>query len=156
MTNLINNPSASGSAPGPSASSAPAVSGINTTNAPPASPVALSVDNPRSYPAFDLRLFPTYTHRQLRYYHISGAMLNVDKEELRRQMNDRKEVLELVSWDGNTRANTPESDTRHTSLISPSPPPPPHSASRTLSLDADSEANSECSVALPGYKGHEV
>jgi hypothetical protein len=147
MTNLTDvlNPSTSGSGPGPS-DATPAVSGA-TTNPPVA-----TADNPRGYPPFELRLVPTYTNRQLRHYHVSGAMLDVDKEELKRKMDDRKEILDLVSWDGNTRENTPEAST---SLISssPPPPPPPHSVSRTLSLDADSEEDSECPEPPPGYRG---
>ena len=66
------------------------------------------VPNPRSYPPFNLRLLPTYTNNQLRYYHISGAMLDVDEEELARQMNKRRAALKAVNWDGETRENTPE------------------------------------------------
>ena len=52
------------------------------TDAPVDTPVLPVVPNPRGYPRFDLRLLPTYTNNQLRYYHISGALLNVNDEEL--------------------------------------------------------------------------
>src|SRR5256885_4444753 len=91
MTNLTNvlNPS-SNNGPGPS-NATPAASGAN--------PPIATADNPRGYPPFELRLVPTYTNRQLRYYHVSRAILDVDKEELKRKMDDRKEILDLVSWD---------------------------------------------------------
>src|SRR2546430_9970025 len=71
-------------------------------------PVLPDVPNPRGYPPFDLRLLPTYTNNQLRYYHISGAILNVDEDKLARQMNKRRAALKAVNWDGDTRENTPE------------------------------------------------
>lgn len=101
-------------------------------------------DNSQGYPSFDLRLVPTYTNNQLRHYHISGATIDVDKAEFKKQMEERKAALELVDWDGNTRENTPT--TRG------SPPPLP-SSSHTLSFDHDSEADSECPVPRPGLKG---
>src|SRR6266516_770314 len=78
MTNLTDvlNPS-SGSGLGLS-DTIPAVSGANP-------PVAIA-DNPRGYPPFEFRLVPTYTNRQLRHDHVSGAMLYVDKEELKRNI----------------------------------------------------------------------
>ena len=89
MTNLTDvlNPS-SGSGPGLS-DAVPAVSGANP-------PVAIA-DNPRGYPPFEFRLVPTYTNRQLRHYHVSRVMLDVDKKELKRKMDDRKEILDLIS-----------------------------------------------------------
>src|SRR5438034_8398118 len=106
-------------------------------------PVLPVVSNPRGYPPFDLRLLPTYTNNQLRYYHISGAMLDVDEEDLTRQLNKRRAALKAVNWDGDTRENTP--DTTTPSVIPAfTPPPPSASASRTLSLDDDSEPDSEC------------
>ena len=142
MTNLTDvlNPS-SGNSLGLS-DATPTVSGAN--------PPIATADNPHGYPPFELRLVPTYTNRQLRHYHVSGAMFDVDKEELKRKMDDRKEILDLVSWDGNTRDNTPEAST---SLISSSPPPPPHSISRTLSFNANSEEDSEYPKPPPGYRG---
>ena len=71
-------------------------------------PVLPDVPNPRGYPPFDLRLLPTYTNNQLRYYYISGAMLDVDEDELARQMNKRRAALKAVNWDGDTRENTLE------------------------------------------------
>ena len=62
-----------------------------------ANPLIAIADNPRGYPPFELRLVPTYTNRQLRHYHVSGAILDVDKEELKRKMDDRKEILDLIS-----------------------------------------------------------
>ena len=120
----------------------PTISGANP-------PIAIA-DNPRGYPPFEFHLVPTYTNRQLRHYHVSKAILDVDKEELKRKMDDRKEILDLVSWDGNTRENTPEVNT---SLISLFPPPPPYSVSRTLSLNANSEEDSECPKPPSGYRG---
>src|SRR2546430_2198347 len=140
MTNLTDvlNPS-SGNGLGLS-DAIPTVSGAN--------PLVAIADNPRGYPPFELRLVPTYTNRQLRYYHVSRAILNVDKEELKRKIDDRKEILDLISWDGNTRENTLEANT---SLISSSPPPPPHSISRTLSLNANNEEDSEYPKPPPRY-----
>lgn len=103
-------------------------------------------ENPRGYPPFDIRLVSSYTNNQLRHYHISGAMFNVDKTEFRNQMGERKTTLELINWDGDTRENTP------TGPDSPLPPPP-LSTSRTLSFDVDSEADSECPTLIPGDKG---
>ena len=41
--------------------------------------VAPTAENPSGYPPFDLRLIPTYTNNQLRYYHMIDAILNADK-----------------------------------------------------------------------------
>ena len=88
-------------------------------DAPADSPVLPVVPNPRGYPPFDLRLLPTYTNNQLRYYHISGAMLDVDEEDLTRQLNKRRAALKAVNWDGDTRENTPIR--LHPLLYPPSP-----------------------------------
>jgi hypothetical protein len=48
------------------------------------------VENPHGYPPFDLHHVPTYTNNQLRYYQISGALLNVDKTQLKDQLKERK------------------------------------------------------------------
>jgi hypothetical protein len=116
---------------------------------PPVNPsnvrIAPTNDNPRGYPPFDLQHVPTYTKNQLHYYHTSRAMLGVDKTELMRQMEERKALLEVIDWDGNTRENTPAGS------LPPDPPVP--SSSRTLSFDNDSEADSECPAPLPGVKG---
>ena len=108
-------------------------------------PVLPVVSNPRGYPPFDLRLLPTYTNNQLRYYHISGAMLDVDEEDLTRQLNKRHAALKAINWNGDSRENTP--DTTTPSVVPAFTPPPPSasaSASRTLSLDDDGESDSDC------------
>ena len=89
MTNLTDvlNPS-NGSGPGLS-DATPTVSG--------ADPPIATADNPHGYPPFELRLVPTYTNHQLRHYHVFRAILNVDKEELKRKIDDRKEILDLIS-----------------------------------------------------------
>ena len=99
---------------------------------------APAVPNPRGYPPFDLRRLPTYTNNQLRYYYILGAMLDVDEEELAKQLSKRRTALKAVNWDGDTRENTSDA-----SIPAFTPPPPP-STSRTLSLDNDSEPDSDC------------
>ena len=53
-------------------------------------------ENPHGYPPFDPHHAPTYTNNQLRYYQISGA--NVDKTQLKDQLQERKNALELVDW----------------------------------------------------------
>jgi hypothetical protein len=63
--------------------------------------IAPMIKNQHGYPPFDLCHVPTYTNNQLHYYHISGAMLNVNKVELKEQMDDQKAALELINWDGN-------------------------------------------------------
>ena len=70
------------------------------------------------------------------------------REELKRKIDDRKEILDLISWDGNTRENTPEAST---SLILSSPPPPPYSISQTLSFNANNEEDSEYPKPPPEY-----
>ena len=57
---------------------------------------ATTVNNPRGYPPFDLNLVPTYSNNQLRYYHISGATLNVDQAEFKKKLEERKTALEMV------------------------------------------------------------
>ena len=59
--------------------------------------VAPTANNPHGYPPFNLRHVPTYTNNQLRYYHISGAMLNADKAELKRQMEERQTAIDLIN-----------------------------------------------------------
>ena len=111
----------------------------DTTASASDAPVLPVVPNPRGYLPFDLRLLPTYTNNQLRYYHISGAMLNVDEEELARQINKRRAALKAVNWNGDTRENTLDASIPAFTLL-----PPPPSTSRMLSLDDDSEPDSEC------------
>ena len=80
-----------------------------------------TVDNPRGYPPFDLHLTPTYTNNQLRYYHISGATLDVDQAKFKKKLEERRTALELVNWNGNTpRENTPISYSHRTLLITSS------------------------------------
>src|SRR5437667_2454720 len=121
--------------------SAPAVA----TDGPLVNPRA---PNPRGYPPFDLQYVPTYTNRQLRFYQASGALLSVDRAALKAQMEARKDDMELVDWDGNTRENTPDGTTS-----SAVPTPPVSDTTRTLSLDADSENDSECPQVPSGYRG---
>ena len=52
----------------------------NTANDALDAPVLPVVPNPRGYPPFNLRYLPTYTNNQLCYYHISGAMFDVDED----------------------------------------------------------------------------
>src|SRR5437667_2203571 len=91
----------------------------NTAKDAPDAPVLPIVPNPRGYSPFNLRHLPTYTNNQLRYYHISGAMLDVDEEDLTRQLNKRRAALKAVNWDGDTRENTPIR--LHPLLYPPSP-----------------------------------
>ena len=114
-------------------------------------PILSIIPNPRGYPPFNLHHLPTYTNNQLRYYYISGAILDVDEDKLARQMNKRRTALKTVNWDGDTRENTPEA-----SLSSYQPPPPSSSASRTLSFDPDSEPDSEYPKAIAGFKGIKI
>lgn len=107
------------------------------------------VENPHGYPPFDLHRVPTYTNNQLRYYQISGALLNVDKTQLKGQLQERKNALELVDWDGNTRENTPNPPSITTSFLSPQPP----SDSHILSFNDDSEADSDCPQTVAHRKG---
>src|SRR5437667_11795150 len=100
----------------------------NTANDAPDAPVLPIVPNPRGYPPFNLRYLPTYTNNQLRYYHISGAILDVDEDELARQMNKRCTAFKAVNWDGDTWENTPEAS------LSSYQPPPLSLASRMLSF----------------------
>ena len=65
---------------------------------PPTSSNHAKFENPHGYPPFDLHHVPTYTNNQLRYYQISGALLNVDKTQLKDQLQERKNTLELVDW----------------------------------------------------------
>ena len=118
---------------------------INDVLAPSVS--VLIADKPRvDDPPFDLRLVPTYTNNQLRRYYISRVILNVDKTELKKQMDERKATLELIDQDGNTRENTLVSSNFTPLLSVPS-------NSRTLLFDYDSEADFECPKPSLGLKG---
>ena len=44
--------------------------------------VAPTAENLCGYPPFNIHFIPTYTNNQLRYYHMIGAMLDVDKTAL--------------------------------------------------------------------------
>ena len=59
--------------------------------------VALTAENLSSYPPFDLHLIPTYMNNQLRYYHMIGAMLNVDKAAVKNQLKNHKALLKLIN-----------------------------------------------------------
>src|SRR5437667_12013166 len=114
----------------------------NTAKDAPDAPVLPIVPNPRGYSPFNLRHLPTYTNNQLRYYHISGAMLDVDEEDLIRQLNKRRAALKAVNWDGDTHENILDTTTPSVIPAFTPPPPPSASASRTLSLDNHSEPDS--------------
>ena len=79
-----------------------AVSLVNTC-------VTLTTENPYNYLLFDLHFVLIYTNSQLRYYYILGAILNVDKTELKNKIKKCKAALKLINWNGNTRENTPVS-----------------------------------------------
>ena len=68
--------------------------------------VASITKNLSGYLLFDLYLIPIYTNNQLCYYHMIGAMLDADKAIIKNQLKDRKALLELIDWDGNTQENT--------------------------------------------------
>jgi hypothetical protein len=117
--------------------------------------VAPTDDNPHGYPSFDIRHVPTYTNNQLRYYHISGALLNADKNILKTQMDTRKSMNEMIDWDGNTPENTRENTPDATPPTSRVPQSLSSSsiAPHTLSFEDDSEPDSDCPEAFPGSKG---
>ena len=117
---------------------------------PPNARIPPTDENPHGYPPFELRHLPTYTNNQLRYYHTSGAMLDVDETEFRRLVQKRKDTLEMLDWDGNTRQNTP-AETAGSVLSSLAPTEP--SSSHQLSFDYDGEADSDCPTPPLGYKG---
>ena len=97
-------------------------------------PILPIVLNPQGYPPFDLRLLSTYMNNQLRYYYISGVILNVDEEELAKQLNKRKAALKAVNWDRDTRENTLDASISAFTLLLLPP-----STSRTFSLNDDNE-----------------
>jgi len=114
--------------------------------------VAPTAENPSGYPPFDLRLIPTYTNNQLRYYHMIGAMLDADKAAVKNQLEDRKASLELIDWDGNTRENTPAPAERNPPSQTPQTSTISH-ALRALTLNDDSEVDSSCPEPIAGHKG---
>src|SRR5437667_9529345 len=69
-------------------------------------PVLPVVSNPRGYPPFDLRVLPTCTNNQLRYYHISGAILDVSEQDVSRQLNKRRAALKAINWNRDSREST--------------------------------------------------
>src|SRR5205809_6049300 len=70
-------------------------------------PIDTTIPNPRNYPPFDIRHVPTYIDRQLRYYHAYGALLSIDRAQLKAKTDERKADIEITTWDGITRENTP-------------------------------------------------
>ena len=120
-----------------------------TAVAPPLTRVIPTSENPRGYPPFDIGLIPSYTNRQLRHYHIAGAMLGMDRDRFRALMQERTENMELLHWDGNTRENSLNPPSVATSYL-------PLSNSRPLLFDADDEADSDCPPAIPNCKGIQV
>ena len=75
----------------------------NTGN-PPKTPVtnmnarvAPTAENLCGYLPFNIHFIPTYTHNQLCYYHMIGAMLDADKTALRSQLENCKMLLKLVN-----------------------------------------------------------
>lgn len=118
---------------------APATASLNARVLPTAA-------NPRGYPAFDPRLFSTYTNNQLRYYHKNAAMVDVDPADLQAKIVQRKAVLESLDWNGETRDNSDDdSSTR--------PPTTQTSESRTLSFALDGEPDSDCPEPMEGHRG---
>ena len=59
--------------------------------------VAPTAKNSSGYPPFNFCLISVYMNNQLHYYHVSGAMLSADKAKLKKQMEEHKNVLELVN-----------------------------------------------------------
>jgi hypothetical protein len=150
LTFIMTNPqlSATAATDGPSNTLADAAVDIPAVmNDPTVDP---RVPNPRGYPPFDLQRVPTYTNRQLRYYQASGALLSIDRAAFKAQLTARKEDMELVNWDGDTRENTPDASvapSTHASI------PASSIVSRTLSYDNDGEPDSDCPDPIPGQKG---
>ena len=77
-------------------------------------------------------------------------MLDVDEDELARQMNKRCAALKAVNWDGDTRENTPKAS------ISSYQPPPLSLASQTLSFNPNNEPDSKYTKAIAGFKGIKI
>ena len=71
-------------------------------------PIDTTILNPRNYPPFDIRHVLTYIDRQLRYYYVCRALLSIDRAQLKAKMDERKANIEIISWDGITRENTPD------------------------------------------------
>ena len=59
--------------------------------------VAPTTENSSGYPSFNLRLIPIYMNNQLCYYHMTGAMLDIDKAAIKNQLKDRKALLKLIN-----------------------------------------------------------
>ena len=106
--------------------------------------VTLTAENSLGYLLFSLYLIPAYMNNQLHYYHVSGAMLSADKAKLKKQMEEHKNVLELVNWDGNTQENISVG----CSSTLASPPPVPY----MLLFDNDNEPDSSCPELILGQK----
>src|SRR5213083_1438326 len=90
----------------PTSHKAPTVGTSSTATK--ALPIDTTIPNPRNYPPFDIRRVPTYTNRQLRYYYTYGALLSIDRAQLKAKMDERKADMEITSWNGITRENTPK------------------------------------------------
>ena len=113
--------------------------------------VAPTTENPSGYPPFDLRLIPTYTNNQLRYYHMISAMLDANKAAIKNQLKDHKASLELIDWDGNTRENTPIPMEHNPPSQIPQSSIAPH-APRALTLNYNNEADSSYPKLIAGHK----
>ena len=133
----------------PTSYEAPAVGTSSVTIK--ALPIDTTILNPQNYPPFDIRRVPTYTDRQLRYYHAYRALLSVDRAHLKAKMDERKADMEITGWDGVTRENTPNAASLILVLSSRFV-----ILTQTLSLNDDSEIDSDYPKALEGQKGTKV
>ena len=89
----------------PTSHEAPAVGTSSVTTK--ALPIDTTILNPRNYLPFDIRRVPTYINRQLHYYYTYGALLSIDRAQLKAKMDERKADMEITGWDSITRENTP-------------------------------------------------
>ena len=97
------------------------------------------IPNPRGYPPFEERLFNTYSDRQLRYYHQSGALIALD--DLSKRLAARRAEKEALGWDGKSRENSPAPD-----AVIPN----------SLSYDDDGEPDSDYPEPIASRKGVKI
>jgi hypothetical protein len=117
-----------------------------TTN--PNTRVMPTPDNPRGYPPFEMHRVPNYTNNQLTYYYTAGAIPTAELTRFHQLMKQRKVSMDLLGWDGTSDHASGDENNDNDNPAD----------SRTIGdlITPRDDSDSDCPIALPGFKGFKV
>src|SRR5947207_6833880 len=101
-----------------------------------------TLENPRGYPPFDMRLVPNYTNNQITHYYTTGAIPTTNQPQFHQLMKQQKTSLDLIGWDGESDDGNNRNSKRNND---------------TLTADnSNPSSDSDCPVPLPNFKGIKI